>query len=419
VALTARYKCPADLDVKPALLYALKTLVAKHPILSAIPWDVNTTQPYFVRPRKIENEQAVTFVDYNLPPADFDWRQSVDRILEEEHNTPFEASKSCSTPFWRLRVLKSEDIPDSFILILVFHHSIMDTKSALSLHQELEENLNQYFDSSSSRDTLFCPDTALLPSLEDLYEFPISPSFCLSQSTYSEPSSESWTAAPQAIPVKTRFSSFLFSESETREIKVMSKLYQSSVTATLQALIAQSIFVSLPSEYTILQGDCAVSLRRFLPMPITCTSLGCYVGSLSVIYHRRQSFDWKEAHRTKAAIAEAVAGKGRDMQVAYLNCIPDMHAWMKQKLGKKRMGSFELSNVGETEDQRADSSVRIEGMLFSQSSSACSAAIKVSAVTGRDGKLALGFTWQEGIVEDTMIEKIKKALKREVANWHP
>ena len=37
-----------------------------------------------------------------------------------------------------------------------------------------------------------------------------------------------------------------------------------------------------------------------------------------------------------------------------------------------------------------------------------------SAVTGPDGSLALGFTWQEGIFEADMIRQVKRALKSEV-----
>jgi hypothetical protein len=53
-------------------------------------------------------------------------------------------------------------------------------------------------------------------------------------------------------------------------------------------------------------------------------------------------------------------------------------------------------------------------MLFSQSASACSAAIKVSAVTGPDGRLDLGFTWQEGVIDSDMVERIKEFLSDEV-----
>jgi hypothetical protein len=114
------------------------------------------------------------------------------------------------------------------------------------------------------------------------------------------------------------------------------------------------------------------------------------------------------------AIEHAMAQKGGDMPVGYLAFIQNQHHWMLQKLGRKRMSAFELSNVGASSTLRGGSNFEIESMLFSQSSSACSAAIKVSAVTGRDGRLALGFTWQEGAIEAGMIKEVKRALKSEV-----
>jgi hypothetical protein len=37
--------------------------------------------------------------------------------------------------------------------------------------------------------------------------------------------------------------------------------------------------------------------------------------------------------------------------------------------------------------------------------------IKISAVTRPDGKLALGFSWQEGIVDDAILENIQGQLE--------
>lgn len=53
-------------------------------------------------------------------------------------------------------------------------------------------------------------------------------------------------------------------------------------------------------------------------------------------------------------------------------------------------------------------------MLFSQSASACSGAIKVSGVTGRDERLALGFSWQEGVVDDGTVERLVAKLLEEI-----
>ncbi|KAL3472736.1 hypothetical protein BJX99DRAFT_210569 [Aspergillus californicus] len=413
VGLTARYKRPSGVAVKPALFHALSMLISKHPILSAVPFAVDTPNPYFVRLPTITLSEVVTFVKDAHPPS-LDWEEVLDKVLEEQHNRPFEIQPNRNLPFWRLCVLESDESPAHFTLVFMFHHSLMDTKSALSFHEELEGYIAQYAGPEPS-DTILSPSDTLIPPLEALYPLPVSQEFLKSQEKHHEPSPDSWTAAPQSTPVKTRFSSLWLSKTETERLTAMSKKGQTSVTAALQTLIATSLFSVLPATYHTLQADCAVSLRRFLPKPVTATTLGCYVGSLSTTYSRIPAFDfWGEARRAKMVIEHAMAKKGGDMSVGYLAFIPNLHPWMLQKLGRKRMGAFELSNVGVCSTSRGGVGFEIESVLFSQSSSACSAAIKASAVTGRDGRLALGFTWQEGIVEGDMIENVKRVLKGEV-----
>ena len=289
----------------------------------------------------------------------------------------------------------------------------MDTQSALSFHSELEAYMAQYA-GLEPNDTIYSPSYALIPPLEGLCTLPVSREFLQSQEKDNEPSPNSWTAAPQFTPVKTRFSSLWLSEVYTKLLITLSKKERTSMTATIQALIATCIFSVLPATYLTLQGDCAVSLRRFLPEPVTATTLGCYVGSLSTTYHREPSFNWDESRRTKVAIEHAMAQKGGNMPVGYLALIQNQHHWMLQKMGKNRKSAFELSNIGTTSTLRGGANFEIESMLFSQSSSACSGAIKISAVTGPDGRLALGFTWQEGAIEAGMIEKVQSVLKGEI-----
>lgn len=388
-------------------------LISKHPILSAIPLAIETPDPYFVRLHQIALSEVVTFVEEDANPPSPDWQEILDKVLEEQHNCPFEVQSNRTLPFWRICVLESNNSPRSFTLVFIFHHSLMDTKSALSFHDEMEGYMAQYAGVEPS-ETVYCLPGDLVPPLEELYALPVSREFLRSQDEYSEPTPDSWTAAPQFTPVTTRFSSLWLSDVDTKMLITLSRKEQTSVTAALQTLIATCIFSVLPSKYRTLQGDCAVSLRKFLPEPVTATTLGCYVGSSSTTYHRMSYFDWDEARRTKIAIEHTMARKGCDMQVGYLPFIQNQHHWMLQRLGRKRTSAFELSNVGATSTLRGGSNFEIESMLFSQSSSACSAAIKVSAVTGRDGRLTLGFSWQEGVIDADIIERVKRAFKGEV-----
>lgn len=51
--------------------------------------------------------------------------------------------------------------------------------------------------------------------------------------------------------------------------------------------------------------------------------------------------------------------------------------------------------------------MRVSPIVFNQSVRVCSAAITISALAGPDGRLVLGFTWQEEISEANLVERIK------------
>lgn len=103
------------------------------------------------------------------------------------------------------------------------------------------------------------------------------------------------------------------------------------------------------------------------------------------------------------------------MPVGYLKHVGgDMESWLSGKLGKKRAAAWELSNVGVVGPAGSDGEgqYKMERMLFSQSASACSGAVKVSVVTGRDQQLGFCFSWQEGIVDESLAERIVSTFKQ-------
>jgi hypothetical protein len=174
------------------------------------------------------------------------------------------------------------------------------------------------------------------------------------------------------------------------------------------ALFASALFHILPDCYTRVQGDCAVSLRHFLSPHVAHRDMGCWVGSFSQSYSRFEDSVWDNAKKTKITINDAVKGNGADMAVGYLRHVPDMAAWFRSKIGKRRPAAWELSNVGALAPREEGETVgcEIENLLFSQSASACSGAIKLSVATGRDWRLGLGFTWQDGVVETELVHQL-------------
>lgn len=89
MGLTARYKKPAAVAVKPALFRALSQMIRKYPILSAISIAVDTTSLYFVRYLYITLSKVVIFVENYGNTLSSDRRKYLDNVLEKQYNRPF------------------------------------------------------------------------------------------------------------------------------------------------------------------------------------------------------------------------------------------------------------------------------------------------------------------------------------------
>jgi hypothetical protein len=103
------------------------------------------------------------------------------------------------------------------------------------------------------------------------------------------------------------------------------------------------------------------------------------------------------------------------MNVAKFKRIKDMRKFFLDKLGKERGGSFDVSNLGAMKAERGVE-WSMERMVFSRSAFVSGSALSAGVVTGVDGCLTLGFSWQEGVVGrefvGMVVEKVRVGIKR-------
>ncbi|KAL2694587.1 hypothetical protein Neosp_001172 [[Neocosmospora] mangrovei] len=390
VCVTATYSNRHGDNLLDALYRSVAAIIAKHPILSAVPVDTATT-PRFVRLPLFNLKEVVTFIEKPgyKPEATSD--PTLDELVQSQHNHPFKQDNTL-VPFWRITVLKNPDDCSWFSLCLCFHHSLLDTQSVVIIHQELEYALVSN-DKGATTETVEGSRQTLLPPLESMIDLPTSPDFVHAQQSLGEPPKNQWSGKPQTLPVQTRFSSVWIPSASFTSLRQKCKEQGVTLTAALMSLIAGAFFRVLLPEYRIIQGDCAVSLRRFLPDEIDQRSAGCYVGSLSEIYSRESQSIWKDAKRTKKTIDETLQLRGADMPVGYLKHVPDISRWLSGKIGKRRWAAWELSNVGGFDDAPGlkVEDRQVQSVMFSQSASACSGAVKVSAASGEGWETWVGF----------------------------
>ena len=390
--------------LKPRLYDALKTVISTHPILGAIPVNNNDGELVFGKLKQINLDKVVSLQVLSEP--DTALRQGgLNRELEDQHRRGFsdgsnKSSSSSSSPFWRMKVFYDPEDYSNFVVIFCFHHSLMDTKSALIFLEDLETALTD--GTSEPTDNLVTTSTQdINPPLHSVLDLASSPSFLEKQITQGEPPPHIWSGAPQSPPCSTNVSTIWLSVEQTSHLQHQCKSHGTTLTALIMSIMARSCFEALdPEEYTVLYGDCAVSLLRFADVNLDARSMGCYVTAFSAEYDRDSSDVWDEAKRTKTVINEVLSRKGSDSAASYLHHVPDINHWLQAKLGKRRWSAWELSNVGTVtkRDENDHAAYSIKSVLFSQSASATGPAVKVSVASGRDGKLSLAFSYQEGIV---------------------
>jgi hypothetical protein len=95
--------------------------------------------------------------------------------------------------------------------------------------------------------------------------------------------------------------------------------------------------------------------------------------------------------------------------VAAFKAIPDIAAVFKSMVGTNRDAAFEISNLGRFPvdgQTKAEAQWRIGRMAFSRSALAFGAALTTSVISGADGALTIGFSWQECVVDNAFVNSV-------------
>src|SRR4051794_19620712 len=163
--LIIRYKIPIDLSLHPSvsstipdetkniilrILYpTLEQIILKHSELAVSFADLHTSKPLFIRLSEIDLSKIVRLVVVN----DDD---NLIQMLEEEHAKKFNVQDN-SVPLWRIVVgikrtsVVKEGLSDwNLIVSFLFHHALLDGKSALAFYSAFNESLSEILNKNNS-----------------------------------------------------------------------------------------------------------------------------------------------------------------------------------------------------------------------------------------------------------------------------
>ncbi|KAJ6194218.1 alcohol acetyltransferase [Bipolaris maydis] len=427
VGFTAEYKTQSisETPLENQVYIALH----HHPALSAIALNEDQSYPdvYFARLPEIDLRNCIEFYDRKSPfPGDGEADSELDELLTQQHSRDFKENLG-SRPFWRLLVTTL------FTATWIWHHALADGTSALLFHETFLAGMNAVQTADNVDPVVKAPHQALLPPFEELHPMPISWYFfiktilnTLLAPVYAITSEKLWTGSPVpediAVLPKPRFLTVVLSNEITTKLVQVCREEKTSVTATLQCLLAASLFASLPAEECKrLRVDGPISARRFLN--IEKEQMTSAITQYEFFHDRPtstdnsatdilQNFSWETSRAVKSTIAAELAKSGTDNPVALLKYVSSMPQFLLGMLGKPRKPTAELSNVGVWPNGKDEENVwRVGRMVFSQSPNVVASAFALSVVTGADGNATLNLSWPEGAVEDELMREVAHCVR--------
>ena len=438
--MTASYtlssKCNRPL--KDYVYTALGEVIAQHPILSAISVDEHTQDPHFVRLPEIHLDECVLFQQrrHAVPGTVTNKDAESDGLLSRQHRSPYQSPR----PFWWLCILTSTTQPYDFMAAFFYHHALGDGNSGLAFHRAFYHALQRAVsksDEASIAVVVPSPCNPLLPSLESLHPLPVTIWHLLKtlfrEKVWSSRDLGLWTGGKCTTPIgQSRVRHLALSSSATTAFKNLCRQNKTTITAALQTLVAGVLFSQLPDKYDSLKCSGALSMRRFLneSAGVTDDSMGVLIQDLSETYSRNafqaqsthSMLPWSEAQRSRRTIEHALSLKGTNTVIGLLRYVKNFQEeLLLSKIGKERNSSFEVSNLGvfkptakpDVATEGTDA-VKIGRMIFTQSAGVTSAAIQICVLTGVDGCLVLGVSWQADVVEDELVEKVVDGVRVEI-----
>lgn len=320
----------------------------------------------------------------------------------------------------------------------VVHHAIGDGLSGMAFHRFFLSALTKPTEvetfgtiTESSSYVVTPSQKDLIPGLEALHTLPISVTFILGtvwRELMPRWSGTVWTAeniTENPNMRHSRYKSFSLSASKTASIIEIARGKNTTLTGSIEAILAYTVFNLLPKNYTILKVAGPISLRPVLPKDqVDDDSIGTWSNSYVQEHNRpnsdstdeKYSYIWNEAIKVRATIKGELAKEGKDIRTGLLKLVGDSHKFFQKNIGKARGESIELSNLGVFSAPKAaePSGWKVSKVLFSQAGNVVGSPLEVMMATGPDGRLNIGFSWLEGVVEDRWVESVMEEFKQTI-----
>ncbi|KAJ7698921.1 alcohol acetyltransferase [Mycena rosella] len=395
VVLSAKYSCAdGTFPTKEQLFPALRKVIETHAALGVKLEEEDSKKPSFVRLETIQLPLVVRFSDNdNLEAA-------IQAQLARSFNT------LAPLPLWRVEVLSDGTI------LLAFHHSIGDGLSGVAFHQSLLAALQQELIVGDDSLLISVPQSLTLsPPIETLTNLRPSLRKVLTEIFYMfapaswTPAYSAWTAnpVPQIPELKPHVKLLTFSSAEMTAFAAACRSHSATVTSALYILTTSTLSRLVPPDvpqYKTLSAHVAISLRGAGSLP--AAAMGDYASGHHSYPPLHAAFNWaaaadyaRELQRQKLAAREEAG--------MLMLLFGDIAGFMRGRLGRKRGGTFEISNAGRVAVAGAGR-WRIGRMAFAQCDVVIGAALKLNVIGDPTGAVSVTLTWGEGSIDRPLVE---------------
>ncbi|KAI0445936.1 hypothetical protein F4803DRAFT_506077 [Xylaria telfairii] len=452
-------------DTKEPAFVHLKTIDMRR----MIEWDELLSTGITADKNKDEEDLAVTQREDHLI-----------RALEKYHEALWE--HLADKPGWKIVVhhdprqlgalqSKEEDALLSLDISFCFHHAYSDGKGGYIFHRDLQRALNNTARPPELNNHILHLPTAptLPPAMDTLIPFSLSWAFILRmiwaeilypvllppflrRLLFLEPKEADipWTGAPvDGSNPKVHIRMLLkVNEAQLSRIMAQCRSHKTSLTGLLHALIARSLsrlirgkpFRSMTPISLARYADPSIAGSTFTPDgTIHCLITGLSCGhDLDTLRRLQQGRDdghtrvgddaavWALARDITARLRDKAASLPRDDIQALSGLIGDWHGFIRNKFGKARDDTWELSNLGSLsvvdsgivesgKNEEDEGHWLIDRAVFTQGANAASAAIKINVAGVAGHGICVTVNWQDGIVDVDLVEKLVGEMRACVA----
>jgi hypothetical protein len=413
--------------VPQLLSSAFQHAINIHPGLSVNIATSGSGRPHFRRLSKIPLHRTILFE--SVPSMSFRDPNYLDSIASRENSRGYSEE---DLPLWRAIVLQPEtDASTSdFWLLLSWHHSIGDGKSGLAVYHDVVRGIKSFhtkFNPNSIEDISMsrqgqeyiarASTKPLWPALEEIIILPLSQS----GKPLAQPSKTKWggTKIFCQLPVVTKVHVVKVLDEVVVNLLSLCKKNKTTITALLQAALG-SVIINL-TKAELVTSATAMSLRRFFPSSfgIDDSLMGMWVGSILTDYEEdilihddSHEVLWKRAAQDHEHFKKEIAKGDRDLDISQWKNVMDFERVMTEMIGQPRQKSYAITNLNvfRVSEELDSANWRIEDMFFSQSCHVQGSALQACIMTLQDKGMSISFTWQEGVVEQSLIVGVATAL---------